>query len=70
MNEIKTKTEIRQFRNFRIELVSDIFGIEKGDTTVKILPNRITNDTLFVISGDEIEQFINDFDKLVTKYRI
>jgi hypothetical protein len=66
----ETKISVKQFRNFRIEFESDFYNGQKLDTRVKIFPNRITDETMFVIAGNDIDKFTNEFDMLITKYRI
>ena len=70
MEEIKTKTTVKQFRFFRIVFESDVFNGEKLDTTVQILPNRITTNDMFVIAGCDIEKFTEDISAVISKYRI
>ena len=65
-----TKHLTKQFRNFRINFKSEIFNNEICDTEVSILPNRITNETMFVIAGHDIENFTMEFEKLINKYSI
>jgi hypothetical protein len=65
-----TKHLTKQFRNFRINFVSEVYEGEIMDTEVTILPNRITNETMFVISGNDIERFTNEFETLVNRYAI
>jgi hypothetical protein len=62
---MKTKKQYRYIHNFSIELESDIFDSELCDTSVKI-----NNQTLFVISGNEIDLFVNELKTLINKYAI
>jgi hypothetical protein len=64
------KFTVKQFRNFRIEFESDFYNGQKLDTKVKIFPNRITDETMFVIAGNDIEKFSEEFGNLITKYKI
>ena len=65
-----TKHLTKQFRNFRISFISEVYNVEIMDTKVTIEPNRITDNTMFVIAGNDIDRFTNEFETLVNKYAI
>jgi len=65
-----TKHLTKQFRNFRISFISEVYNGEIMDTKVTIEPNRITDNTMFVIAGNDIDRFTNEFETLVNKYAI
>jgi len=67
---MKTKIKVIPYRNFRIIFDSEVYENEIYDTSVVFEPSRLTDKTMFVIAGNDIDNFIADFDKLITKYRI
>ena len=67
---MKTQKRTELFRNFKMELESDVENGSLFDTTVTIIPNGETTNVLFTIEGEQIEDFIKDFDALISKYKI
>ena len=67
---MKTKKQTKLFRGFKIEFESDMDGVFLYDTGVTIEPTRITDKIMFVIAGNDIDNFTNEFAELIEKYRI